>query len=165
MDQYYDTDDGRGDDIDIDIDQVVPVPGQEAYDFTNAELARSLDDPCVPISYVIFKLIKAAPWFWKNSKTANCVLSEFEMRLSQSLIDLIDGSPLSLALIIGGGGTMQRYLYRLLEFQLSHYAIEPTYPRAWNQPLAKGGERGSTRQPRPRVRKEWSHSPTHLPPW
>jgi hypothetical protein len=72
MDQHYDSDDdgSAGDD----------VPGREAYDFTNAELARNLDDS-VPISYVIFKLIKAAPGFWKNSRTANCVLSKLALKM------------------------------------------------------------------------------------
>jgi hypothetical protein len=67
MDHHYDSTNDADD-----------IPGRVEYDFTNAELARSLA-PSVPNSYYMFKLIQAAPRFWKNSTTANCVLSKLSI--------------------------------------------------------------------------------------
>lgn len=50
------------------------IEGQEEYDFTNANLAGGLD-PSIPLSYLMFKLAKAAPQHWRNADTASCVLS------------------------------------------------------------------------------------------
>lgn len=69
MDPYLDTDD---DGSDADVGNF--IEGKEAYDFTNVNLAYGVD-PTVPLSYVITKLIKAAPRHWKNKTTATCVLS------------------------------------------------------------------------------------------